>query len=187
MAQAHETRTTGGEPNTIGTGWRIFQVLALLTALSWLGSFLLFSEPYGWVAGLFAGELPEWGTLVFDLSPIVSIILILLAVAPGQLRFMEGDDWKAYLVRAVVLVLPALWMLNVFVGPRQVMIDKLIATPLDPSNMIPLWGGVFLHVVMQHWFQSIAAIAFALVPEQFDTLVESPTPAGVQCAVVECE
>jgi hypothetical protein len=50
--------------------------------------------------------------------------------------------------------------------------------------MIPFAGGVFLHVVFQHWFQAIAAIAVALVPQQFDTLTESPTPAGVQCALV---
>lgn len=181
MAQAHQTRETGGEPNRIGTGWRVFQVLALLTALSWLASYVLFASPFQWLA---AGEVPGWGTFVFDFSPIVSLILILMAVAPERLRFIEGDDWTAYLGRAVVFVVPALWMVNVFVGTP--MVDKLITVPLDASRMIPFFGGVFLHVVFQHWFQAIGAIAFALVPDQFATLTESPTPAGIQCAVVDC-
>jgi hypothetical protein len=46
---------------------------------------------------------------------------------------------------------------------------------------------VFLHVVFQHWFQAIAALGFALVPQQFGTLTGSQTPAGVQCALVNCE
>ena len=44
MAQAHETRDRerrGG----IGVGWRVFQVVALFTALSWLASYLLFTTP----------------------------------------------------------------------------------------------------------------------------------------------
>lgn len=46
---------------------------------------------------------------------------------------------------------------------------------------------MFLHVVFQHWFQGLVAVTIALVPEQFATLTESPTPAGIQCAVVQCE
>lgn len=185
MAQATETQGVGA--SGIGGGWRVFQVLGLLTALSWLFSWLVFSNPFQWVGGLAAGELPAWGAVIFDLSPIVSIVLIALAVAPRTLRFMKGNNPTAYIARAIIFVLPALWMLNVFLGPRSIMIDKLIGTPLNPSKMIPLYGGVFLHVVMQHWFQSIAAIAFALVPDQFAALTESETPAGIQCAVVQCE
>jgi hypothetical protein len=186
MAQAHETTDveTSGDISTV---WRVFQILGLLVALSWLWSFIAYSEPYAWVPGLFAGELPSYGTVIFDLSPILSVALITLAIAPDRLRFVEGNDWKGYAARGLLFVLPVLWMLNVFVGPRSVMIDKLIATPLAPSRMIPLFGGVFLHVVFQHWFQAITAIAFALVPEKFGALTESSTPAGVQCAVVDCE
>lgn len=190
MAQAHET--TGGRTGTgtIGTGWRVFQVVALLTALSWLASYFLFTTPGAWINPLLSGEigfLEAWGSIVFDLSPILSIVIIGLAVFPERLSFLtSGDDWKTTATRVILVVLPALWMINVFIGPRSVMIDKLIATPLDPSGMIPFFGGVFLHVVFQHWFQSVAAIVLALVPEQFSTLTESPTPAGVQCAVVDC-
>lgn len=190
MAQAHET--TGGRTGTetIGTGWRVFQVVALLTALSWLASYLLFTTPGTWIGPLVAGEigfLEAWGSIVFDLSPIISIVIIGLAVFPERLSFLtRGDDWKPTAMRALLFVLPALWMINVFIGPRSIMIDKLIATPLNPSKMVPFFGGVFLHVVLQHWFQSVAAIVLALVPDRFSTLTESPTPAGVQCAVVDC-
>lgn len=186
MAQAHET-TDVGASSDISIVWRAFQILGLLVALSWLASFFAYSGPYAWVPGLFAGEIPSYGTVVFDLSPVLSVVLITLAVAPDRLRFIEGSDWRGYVARALLFVLPVLWMLNVFVGTRSVMIDKLIATPLAESGMIPLFGGVFLHVVFQHWFQAISAIAFALVPEKFGALTESSTPAGVQCAVVNCE
>jgi hypothetical protein len=32
-----------------------------------------------------------------------------------------------------------------------------------------------------------SAIALALVPNAFATITESSTPAGIQCAVVQCE
>lgn len=186
MAQATEAEAVGGTDG-VSIGWRLFQLLGLIVALSWLFSWLVYSQPYGWVGPLLDGELPSWGTVIFDLSPIVSLIVITLAVAPGYLSFMKDGDAKAYVARAIVFLLPALWMLNVFLGPRAKMIDKLITIPLDQSKMVPLYGGVFLHVVMQHWFQSIAAVAFALVPDQFGALTESETPAGIQCAVIHCE
>lgn len=185
MAQAHDTADVSGESYDINIGWRIFQLMALLSALAWLVSYALFVDPFTWVGPLLGGTLPAYGTVVFDISPIVSVIVILLAVAPDRLRFIEGDDWKAYVVRMVVFVIPALWMVNVFTGTP--MVNKLITQPLAPSKMIPLYAGVFLHVVFQHWFQAIAAIGLALVPDQFETLTESPTPAGIQCAVVQCE
>lgn len=183
MAQAHETSGVGASGD-ISTVWRVFQILGLLVALSWLASFILYSGPYGWVAGLFQGDIPSYGTVVFDLSPILSVFLIVLALAPEKLAFVRGSGWKTWVTRGILLLLPVLWMLNVFTGTP--MVDKLIADPLGQSRMIPFFAGVFGHVVFQHWFQAVTALVFALVPEQFGTLTESPTPAGVQCAVVDC-
>lgn len=186
MTETHTSSPgTGTESDTISRGWRAFQVLGLLTALSWLGSYLLFVGPFQWLGGLFSGNVPSWGTVVFDFSPIVSILIVLLAISPRSLRFIQGANWKAYTVRIVAFLIPAAWMLNVFVGTP--MVDKLITQPMAPSKMVPLFAGVFLHVVLQHWFQAIVAIAFTLVPEKFATLTASETPAGVQCAVVQCE
>lgn len=191
MAEAHETSSAGTEagtePGTIGAGWRAFQVLGLLSALAWLGSYVAFVAPSGafsWVGPLFAGELPAYGDVVFDISPVVSVLVILLAVWPSALRFVQESSWQAYAVRAIAFLIPAAWMLNVFTGTP--MVNKLIADPLGASRMVPLFGGVFLHVVFQHWFQAISAIAFTLVPDQFETLTASETPAGIQCAVVDC-
>lgn len=185
MSHAHRSSGTGGASGSINVGWRVFQALGLSSALSWLASYVLFASPFQWVGPLVSGTVPAWGDVVFDLSPIVSAIVILLAVAPEYLEFTERSDAVALAVRAVVLVLPALWMLNVFIGTP--MVDKLVTQPLEPSRMIPTFAGVFLHVVFQHWFQSIAAFAFALLPRQFGTLTESQTPAGIQCALVRCE
>ncbi|WP_396611321.1 hypothetical protein ACH9L7_14070 [Haloferax sp. S1W] len=190
MAGAHESADAGtgaGTTGAIGTGWRVFQILGLLSALAWLASYTVFTAPNGafsWVAPLFSGEIPAWGTVVFDISPLVSVLVILLAVWPSTLQFMQGDNWQAYALRALAFIIPAAWMLNVFVGTP--MVDKLITQPLAPSRQIPFFAGVFLHVVFQHWFQAIAAIAFSLVPDQFETLTASETPAGIQCAVVDC-
>lgn len=190
MAGTHETAdgSTGtGRSGRIGTGWRVFQILALLSALGWLVSYVAFTAfdgAFSWVGPMFAGEIPAWGDVVFDISPIVSVLVILLAVWPSALQFMQKDNWQAYLARVVAFLIPAAWMLNVFVGTP--MVDKLITQPLAPSGQIPFFAGVFLHVVFQHWFQAIAAIAFSLVPDQFETLTASETPAGIQCAVVDC-
>lgn len=185
MAQAHGTSSADGVSDTISIGWRAFQVLGLLSALSWLASYVLFASPFQWVGPLLRGTLPAWGDVVFDFSPLVSVIVVLLAVAPERLDFAKGSSSTAFALRAVVLVLPALWMVNVFIGTP--MVDKLITQPLAASRMIPTVAGVFLHVVFQHWFQAIAAIGFALVPDQFRTLTASASPAGIQCAVVQCE
>ncbi|MFT4922842.1 MAG: hypothetical protein ACI8XM_002061 [Haloarculaceae archaeon] len=185
MAQAHESSRPDVASGDISIGWRVFQLLGLLTALSWLASYILFASPFQWVGPLFAGTLPEWGAVVFDFSPIVSLIVILLAIAPDRLRFADGGTTLAYAARAIIFIVPALWMVNVFIGTP--MVNKLIAEPLNASRMIPMFSGVFLHVVFQHWFQAIAAIGFALVPNQFGSLTDSASPAGVQCAVVQCE
>lgn len=191
MAEATDTADTGTGmargPSSIGAGWRAFQVLGLLAALSWLVSYFAIYAPGGaftWVGPLAEGTLPAWGDVVFDISPIVSVLVILLAIWPSALQFMQGSNWTAYLARAIAFLVPAAWMLNVFVGSP--MVDKLITQPMEPSKMVPLFAGVFVHVVFQHWFQAIAAIAFSLVPDQFATLTASETPAGLQCAVVEC-
>lgn len=191
MAHSTDTQTGGTGTAGISTGWRVFQVIALLTALGWLASYLLYTTPGAWINPLLSGELglmDAWGSIVFDLSPIISFVIIGLAVFPERLRFLtRGTDWTTTLTRIVIFALPALWIVNVFIGPRSIMIDKLISQPMNPSKVVPFTGGVFLHVVFQHWFQAFAAIALALVPEKFATLTESATPAGVQCAIVDCD
>lgn len=189
MVEAHGTADVerGDRSGGVGLGWRVFQVLALGSALAWLYSYFAIYAPGGaftWVGPLFDGQLPAYGDVVFDISPVVSVLVVLLALWPSSLRALQGRSKQAYALRAIAFIIPALWMVNVFVGTP--MVDKLIGQPLNESRMVPVYGGVFLHVVLQHWFQSIAAIAFTLVPEQFDTLTASETPAGLQCAVVDC-
>jgi hypothetical protein len=191
MAHATDSQEGGTGAAGIGLGWRVFQVVALLTALSWLGSYVLMYDPGSGIRSVLAGGtglMEAWGNIVLDLSPILSIFIIALAVFPERLSYLtRGNDWTSIATRVLLFALPVLWMVNVFIGPRSVMIDKLISQPLNQSGMIPFFGGVFLHVVFQHWFQAIAALTLALVPEKFATLTESTAPAGVQCAVVECE
>ena len=161
----------------IGPGWRVFQLIALVVAVSWLYS--QFVE--------FGVQIPDaqWGAVVIFLSPIISLYIIGIALVPERMSFMQEANWKGYLGRGLLGVLSVLWMVNVFIGGQ--MVDRLFTMPLAASKALPFFGGVLLHVVFQHWFQTLAGLAMALVPQQFSALTESPTPAGVQCAVVDCE
>lgn len=161
----------------ISPTWRAFQIIGLLSAVSWLFSYIVFRG-----VGIPA---VEWGAIVGFLSPIISLYIIGIAVVPEKMSFMQASDWKGYAARGLLGVLSVLWMGNVFIGTP--MVDKLFTIPLEPSGSLPFFAGVFLHVVFQHWFQTLAGLALALVPKQFATLTESPSPAGVQCAVVDCE
>ena len=161
----------------IGISWRAFQLIALVVAVSWLFSQFV----------IFGVEVPaaQWGDIVSFLSPIISLYIIGIALVPERMSFMQAKDWKGYLGRGILGVLSVLWMVNVFVGTP--MVNKLFTVPLEPSGALPVYAGVALHVVFQHWFQTLAGLAMALLPGQFTSLTESPTPAGVQCAVVDCE
>jgi hypothetical protein len=163
--------------------------VALLTALSYVTSYILFVDPIATISTSLSGQEPlldAFGGIVTSLSIIVALIVVGLAVIPEKFSVLSrASDTKGIALRAIVLVIPALWMVNVFIGTP--MVDKLITIPFQASGMIPFFGGVFLHVVFQHWFMSASAIALALVPNAFATLTESSTPAGIQCAVVQCE
>lgn len=187
QAQAESTEPGPAPSGEISTAWRAFQLVALLSALSWLVSYILFVDGYtALTEGLGGGFFGTLGGIVYGLSPIVSILLIGIAFSPESFAFLEQRNWKAWVARAVIFLVPFLWMANVLFGSSP-MVDKLFTAPLQQSKALPVFGGVFLHVVFQHWFQGLAAITIALVPEKFATLTESPTPAGIQCAVVECE
>ena len=165
------------QSQSIGPGWRVFQLVALVVAVSWLYSKFV-------VSGVGIPDA-QWGAIVSFLSPIISLYIIGIALVPEKMSFMQESNWKGYLGRGLLGVLSVLWMLNVFIGTP--MVNKLFTVPFSASGAIPFAGGVFLHVVFQHWLQTLAGLAMALVPQQFSTLTESPTPAGVQCAVVDCE
>ena len=161
----------------IGPGWRVIQLVALVVAVSWLYSKFV-------ILGVGIPDA-QWGAIVGVLSPIISLYIIGIALVPEKMSFMQESNWKGYLGRGLLGVLSVLWMVNVFIGTP--MVDKLFTEPLSASGALPVFGGVALHVVFQHWLQTLAGLAMALVPQQFSTLTESPTPAGVQCAVVDCE
>lgn len=185
--QADDARTGPAPTGEITTAWRLFQVVAFLAALSWLVSYVLFVDGYtALTEGLGEGFFGMVGGVVYGLSPIVSILLLGIAFSPESFAFLDDRNWTAWVTRAVIFLVPFLWMANVLLGSSP-MVDKLFTVPLEQSQALPVYGGVFLHVMFQHWFQGLAAITIALVPEKFAALTESPTPAGLQCAVVDCE
>lgn len=185
MAERNAAADRSIASNEIGVGWRIFQVVGLVVALSWIVSYIDMGGYTFLSSGGGPPGIPGLGSVIFFLSPIVSVVLLVLAVKPDWLDIVDENSTRGMAIRAVVLLFPLLWMINVFIG--WVMVDKLITDPLGASKAVPMFGGVFFHVVFQHWFQSLATLVLGLVPDQFDTLTESPSPAGIQCAVVDCE
>lgn len=167
----------------IGPGWRLFQLLGLVAALSYLAGWL-YAGPSRYLEGIGSGVQGTWGGVVGMLSPVVAVVMIVLALAPERLSFLAERRPAARLALAAVLVLAVAWMVNaIFFSP---MYDKFFTVPGDPARVLPISGGVFLHMVLQHWFQSIAVITLALSPERYASLLRSPEPAGLQCAVVRC-
>lgn len=156
--------------------WRLFEVTALVVVSGLYSHFV--------VKGTGIPEL-RWRAIVSFFSPIISLYIVGMAVVPEERSFGQVDDWKGWLGRGVLGVLSVPWIVKVFVGTP--MVDELFSIPLRGSGAFPVFGNVFRHVVFQHWLQTLAGLAMALVPKQFATLTDSPTPAGVQYAVVECE
>jgi hypothetical protein len=90
---------------------------------------------------------------VFDLSPILSVVVIGLAVFPERLSFLtERDDWPSTATRVILFVLPALWMVNVFVGPRSVMIDNLSFQLLATIEADPIISGTVAVITLAAGF-----------------------------------
>lgn len=179
---------TGAEQTIQGSGvsvgWRVFQVIALLSAVSYIAGWI-YGDPSRYLAGLGGADLAAYTGIISFLSPIVSVFLIGLALVPNRLKWLtDAQTTPAKITLGFLLALTVAWMVNAFFTP---MYGKLVTVPLDPSGVLPIKGGVFLHMVFQHWFQSMATIVLAVAPKTFRDITDSPTPAGLQCAVVECE
>lgn len=168
----------------VGIGWRVFQIVALLSAVSYIAGWI-YGDPSRYLAGLGSADLAAYTGIISFLSPIVSVFLIVLAIAPDSLSWLtDAETTPAKVTLGFLLALTVAWMVNAFFTP---MYTKLVTVPMDPSGVLPITGGVFLHMVFQHWFQSIATVVLAVAPKTFKDITDSPTPAGLQCAVVECE
>lgn len=168
-------------------GWRLFQLAGLLIALSWIVSYFLYLDGYTAMQVVFGTSNLLWflGGIGYVLSPLLSVVLIGIAVWPRALAVLDGTDATALVARAVVFLVPVLWLGSVFVGDTA-MIDRMLAAPLGHSTALPVVGGAFIHTVFQHWFQGLAAMLLALAPSRFSTLTDADHPAGIQCAVVQC-
>jgi len=185
MAQA-QVRDTEHDTAPAGAGWRLFQLAGLLTAITWIASYFLYLDGYTALQVVFGTSNLLWflGGIGYFLSPLLSVVLIGMAVWPRAFSFFTRGDTTALAVRAVVFLVPVLWLGSVFVGDTA-MINRMLTAPLGHSSALPVVGGATIHVVFQHWFQGLAAMLLALVPERFTPLTDSEQPAGLQCAVVQ--
>lgn len=185
MGQAQTQETLQG-PASIGPLWRIFQLLAMLTAVSWLISYAFYLNGYTALVQIFGIDSVFWfvGGVAYFLSPIISFVLIGMAVKPETFRFLNRGDAKARIARALLLLIPLCWLGTVFVGAPS-MINPMLKDPLSHSTALPVTGGAFFHAVFQHWFQGFAAMVLALAPSRFARITESDRPAGTGAVVRE--
>lgn len=176
QAQAKDALQT---PASLGVGWRLFQLGGFLTAVSWFLSYFLFLDGYTALQVVFGTDNLLWviGGIGYFLSPLLSVVLIAIAVWPGALAFLNGDGRRALAARAVLFLIPFLWLGSVFVGDTA-MVNQMLTNPLGKSVALPVMTGATVHVVFQHWFQGFAAMLLAMVPERFSTLTDSDRPAG---------
>lgn len=165
----------------VGLGWRIFQLVGLVAGLSYLVGWLS-GNPLRYIEGM-DSPLSAWTGTIALLSPLVAIALIVLAIDPQALAFLRKRTATARILQALFLILTVGWMVNALLWTP--MYTKFLTTPLEPAQVLPIPGGVFVHMVLQHWFQSIAVLVLALAPQRFTALTDSPQ-ARVQCAVVKC-
>lgn len=172
-----EQRTHEG----VGLGWRIFQLVGLVAGLSYLVGWLG-GNPMRYIEGM-ESPLTVWTGTIALLSPLVAIALILLAIDPHAIGFLRKRTPAARVGQALFVILTVGWMVNALLWAP--MYTKFFTTPMAPAGVLPIPGGVFLHMVLQHWFQSIAVLALALAPQRFTALTDSPQ-ARVECAVVKC-
>ena len=185
MAQAHETerRETGSE---ISLGWRTVQVAVLVVALSYIAGWIIGGPTRFLDKAASGGIVQTYAGLVLFASPLISVLLLTLAVWPHALADLAAkENFWAKVGLALIFLLTAAWLVNAYLYTP--MYTKLMTDPLGAAKVLPIPGGVALHMIFQHWFQSAAVIVFAVWPEKFTTLTHSSQPAGVQCAVVDCQ
>ena len=181
-----EPQSMTDESAEISIGWRAFQVLALIVGLSYIVGWVIGDPTRFLTKANSGGIVMMYAGAVLFLSPLVSILLLILAVDPNSLAFLtEKDTPAAKVALAVIFIFTLAWMMNLYLYTP--MYTKLVSNPMGPAKVLPIPGGITLHTVFQHWFQSIAVFVFAIMPEKFATLTTSSKPAGVQCAVVDCK
>lgn len=184
MAQAHETAGSG-TVNPISAGWRLFQLVVLVVAMSYIVGWFIGGPTRFLDKAAAGGPVQTWAGLVLFASPLISVLLIVLAIWPNTLAALsEKQSLAAKVTLGVIFLFTAAWLVNAFLYTP--MYTKLVENPMGPAKVTPFTGGLAFHMVFQHWFQSAAVLVFALFPQKFSTLTRSAEPAGLQCAVVEC-
>lgn len=185
MTNRAEHRSAPGDTEgRVGVGWRVFQVLALIAGVSYIIGWVA-AGPASYFDGIVESPtaLSSYTSVISFLSPIVALAAILLAVDPHRLKLLMRRSPAARAVAVLLLVLTVGWLLNGMFTP---MYEKLVTVPMNESKVLPIPGGVFLHMVLQHWFMSIAVLTLALMPSRFSALIANTRPASLQCAVVRC-
>ena len=170
----------------ISAAWRLFQVAAFVVALTYIGGWA-FAGPTRFLDKAAAGGIVQtYSGLVLFASPLISVVLLVLAIWPDTLSSLsEKENRWAKALLALIFLFTASWLINAYVYTP--MYTKLVTNPIGPAKALPIPGGVVLHMVFQHWFQSAAILIFAVWPEKFATLTQSSQPAGIQCAIVNCQ
>lgn len=184
MAQAHKAEGSG-RIESISPAWRVFQLAVFVVALSYLVGWYIGGPTRFLDKAASGGLVQTWAGLILFASPLISVLLIVLAIWPNTLAALsEKKTVGAKVLLGIIFLFTLAWLVNALLYTP--MYSKLLENPMGQAKVLPIPGGLTLHMVFQHWFQSAAVLVFALVPEKFSTLTQSESPAGLQCAIVDC-
>jgi len=148
----------------------LLRALFLFVGVSWIYSVAHIDMTRGFLGG------SELFVVARHLSLAISMALMVLAVRPSLLRPLLGPKSGATLGFSVLLLVAAgLWQWSLVDGP---MLDKFFDNPMGHAKGSGLLfsGGVFFHVVFQHWMQAAMGVLLAIYPQGFRALIAPELP-----------
>lgn len=148
----------------------VVRVLFLVVGASWIYSVIRIDLRLGFLGG------SELFVVARHLSLAISMALIVLAVRPSLLRPLLGPKSGAMLgFSALLLVAAILWQWSLVSGP---MLDKFLDNPMGQAKGAGLAfsGGLFFHLVFQHWIQAAMGVLLAMYPRGFRALIAPELP-----------
>lgn len=165
MEESKSGEVRESTPGRRSAGWLLFQIVAVVAGLSWFGTLA-----YRY---MILGPLGSSQEIVWALTPVLAVTAVILGIFPRVLTPLSATGWRSRwgLFRLAILGIAVAWIVIVAQGP---MLTRLLVAPFAPAKVMPVLGGVFFHVVIQHWFLSVSAVVLALFPSRFESLWRVP-------------
>lgn len=147
------------------------RALFLVVGVSWIYSVIRLDIRFGFLGG------SDLFMVARHLALVISLTLMVMAVRPSLLRPLLGPKSGATLAFSVLLLVAAgLWQWSLVDGP---MMGKFLDNPFTGQAKgagLLFSGGVFFHIVIQHWLISAVGVLLAVYPQGFRALIAPEVP-----------